>query len=81
MSLTLILTLIPTLKNSSKRREKEIHRELINKILYSFEISIQVTKKSSHKMGALYIKLLYRIENVNFNIKKIVLFSDGIPNN
>ena len=74
MSLTLTLTLTLTLRNLSKQRKKEINGELniylFDKILCSFEISTLVSKKLSYKMGALYTELLYKIENVNFSIKK-----------
>ena len=70
MSLTLTLTLIPILRYLSKQKGKKINREFINKILYNFEISTLVTKNYSHNIDALYTDLLYKIENIIFNIKK-----------
>ena len=78
MSLTLTLTLTPTLRNSFKQGGKNINGELniylFDEILYSFEISTFISKKLSHKIGALYIELLCKIKNINFSIKKNSLF-------
>ena len=35
---------------------------------------------SQLKIGMLYIDLLYKIENINFNIKKILFSSGWMPN-
>lgn len=57
-----------------KQKKKEINGKLdfflFNKILCSFKISNPILQKSSYKIDILYCKLLYRIQNVNFNIKK-----------
>ena len=78
MSQTLTLTLTLILRNLSKRKEKEINRELniylFDEILYSFEISTSVSKKSFYKIGALYTELSFRIKHVNFSIKKNSFF-------
>lgn len=57
-------------KQKKKKINKKFNIQLFNKILYSFEISTQVLKKSSDKINALYTELSYIIENVYFNINK-----------
>lgn len=71
--------LYPNLKKAiflSKQGRKKINREwdihLFDKILSNFEISTPILQKSSYNIAMLYIKSLYRIENVNFNTKKIL---------
>lgn len=55
----------------TKKKGKEINKKL----------NILVSKKFSYKMGMLYTRLSCIIENVNFNIKKILFFSDKTLNN
>ena len=64
-----------------KKINKKLNIHLFNKISYSFEISTLILKKLFHKMGILYTELLYIIENMNFDINKILLFLSRIPNN
>lgn len=60
-------------KQGEKKTNKELDIHLFNKILYSFEILTLVLQKLFYKMGILYTKLLCKIKNVNFDIKKIPL--------
>lgn len=57
-----------------KENLKKIHRKLnvhlFDEISYNFQISTLVSKNLFHKIGILYTKLLYRIENINFSIQK-----------
>lgn len=82
LTLTLILKILIFL---SKQRGIKINGKLniylFNKILYSFKISVLVSKKSSYKISALSTQLLYILENINFNIKKILPSSGKLPNN